>query len=89
MADLPAHRLAAADYKGQPGFRGKGRYSDTDLQAMVDTCGKYGWQMGLHAIGDAASCRPFNAYAAALKKYPRQDHRWFCAISPSCRLKTR
>ena len=25
-----------ADYRGQPGFRGKGRYSDPDLQAIVD-----------------------------------------------------
>ncbi len=66
-----------ADYKGQPGFRGKGRYSDTQLQAMVDKANEYGWQMGLHAIGDAAIVQTVKAYAASLQKTPRQDHRWF------------
>ena len=42
------------DYKGLPGFRGKGRFSDEQLQEMVDSAAKLGWQMGLHAIGDAA-----------------------------------
>jgi hypothetical protein len=66
-----------ADYKGQPGFRGKGRFTDAELQAMVDKASEYGWQMGLHAIGDAAIVQTVNAYVASLKKRPRQDHRWF------------
>lgn len=66
-----------ADYKGQPGFRGKGRYSDAELQEMVDKSHEHGWQMGLHAIGDAAIVQVVNAYVAALKKQPKQDHRWF------------
>ncbi len=66
-----------ADYKGQPGFRGKGRYSDAELQEMVDKGHEYGWQMGLHAIGDAAIVQVVNAYVAALKKRPKEDHRWF------------
>jgi predicted amidohydrolase YtcJ len=66
-----------ADYKGQPGFRGKGRYSNTELQNIVDTSNEYGWQMGLHAIGDAAIVQAVNAYAASLKRRPRSDHRWF------------
>jgi hypothetical protein len=66
-----------ADYKGLPGFRGKGRYTDEELQALVDSSNKNGWQMALHAIGDAAIKQTVDAYAASLKKMPRTDHRWF------------
>jgi predicted amidohydrolase YtcJ len=66
-----------ADYKGMPGFRGKGRFTDEELQNIVDSSNKNGWQMALHAIGDAAIQQTINAYAASLKKMPRADHRWF------------
>ena len=71
-----------ADYKGHPGFRGKGRYSDAELQAMVDDAARFGWQMGLHAIGDAAIVQTVNAYDHALNSIPGQEHqgrdrRWF------------
>jgi len=71
-----------ADYKGQPGFRGKGRFTDAELQDMVDTAASLGWQMGLHCIGDAAIQQTINAYAKSLEKYPGIDHkgdnrRWF------------
>jgi hypothetical protein len=70
------------DYKGQPGFRGKGRYSDAELQEMVDTSARLGWQMGLHCIGDAAIVQTINAYSKALdaipgKEHKAQDRRWF------------
>ena len=68
-----------ADYRGQPGFRGKGRFTDAALQAMVDSCNRHGWQMGLHAIGDAAIVQTVNAYAKSLTQLPRKDHRWFLA----------
>jgi predicted amidohydrolase YtcJ len=70
-----------ADYKGMPGFRGKGRFTDAELQELVDTCGSLGWQMGLHAIGDAAIVQTVNAYSNTLRKMPEAakggDHRWF------------
>jgi len=70
------------DYKGMPGFRGKGRYTDAELQAMVDDCARNGWQMALHAIGDAAIVQAVNAYAKSLETIQgpgRQgkDRRWF------------
>jgi len=67
------------DYKGLPGFRGKGRYSDEQLQELVETSGKLGWQLGLHAIGDAAIVQTVNAYSKALRANGKagQDHRWF------------
>ena len=71
-----------ADYKGQPGFRGKGRYTDTELQEMVDSAARLGWQIGLHCIGDAAIVQTVNAYDKALNAIPPVDHaagdrRWF------------
>ncbi len=72
-----------ADYKGQPGFRGKGRFTDAELQDMVDTSASLGWQMGLHCIGDAAIQQTVIAYSKGLAKYPGldphkgADRRWF------------
>jgi predicted amidohydrolase YtcJ len=71
-----------ADYKGMPGFRGKGRFTDAELQDMVDTAASLGWQMGLHCIGDAAIQQTIVAYDKGLAKYPGIDHtgdnrRWF------------
>jgi predicted amidohydrolase YtcJ len=70
------------DYKGQPGFRGKGRYTDAELQDMIDTANRLGWQMGLHCIGDAAIVQTINAYARSLETIPdpahaADDRRWF------------
>jgi len=70
------------DYKGQPGFRGKARYTDGELQEMVDTSNRLGWQMGLHCIGDAAIVQTINAYAKSLETIPDpahapDDRRWF------------
>ena len=71
-----------ADYKGMPGFRGKGRFTDEELQAMVDTAASLGWQMGLHCIGDAAIQQTIAVYDRSLAQYPGIDHqgaerRWF------------
>lgn len=71
-----------ADYKGQPGFRGKGRFTDAEVEAMVKDAGARGWQMGLHAIGDAAIVQTVKAYDVGLKATRSTDHaandrRWF------------
>ncbi|PZU06111.1 amidohydrolase [Sphingomonas sp.] len=71
-----------ADYKGKPGFRGKGRFTDAELQAMVDDCARNGWQMALHAIGDAAIVQTVAAYDHALTTIQGpgrkgKDRRWF------------
>jgi hypothetical protein len=71
-----------ADYKGQPGFRGKGRFTDAQLQELVDSAAKLGWQMGIHAIGDAAIVQAVKAYHNALNTIPDaahapNDRRWF------------
>ncbi|HEY7818646.1 MAG TPA: amidohydrolase family protein, partial [Vicinamibacteria bacterium] len=68
-----------ADYKEMPGFRGKGRFTDEELQELVDVSARRGWQMGLHAIGDAAIVQTVNAYSKAIREIvgPEKDHRWF------------
>jgi predicted amidohydrolase YtcJ len=71
-----------ADYKGLPGYRGKGLFTDEQIQAMVDDCARNGWQMALHAIGDAAIVQAVNAYDHALRTIPGTgphagDRRWF------------
>jgi predicted amidohydrolase YtcJ len=71
-----------ADYKGMPGFKGKGRYTDAQLQELTDTSARLGWQVGLHCIGDAAIVQTVNAYAKSLQSIPRlpdqpEDRRWF------------
>lgn len=83
-----------ADYKGMPGFRGKGRFSDAELKEIVDNSAKRGWQMGLHAIGDAAIVQTVNAYSSALRSIvgANKDHRWFLdhftIMPPDATMKT-
>ncbi|WP_116813292.1 amidohydrolase [Steroidobacter cummioxidans] len=83
-----------ADYKGMPGFRGKGRFSDAELKEIVDNSAKRGWQMGLHAIGDAAIVQTVNAYSSALRSIvgANKDHRWFLdhftVMPPDATMKT-
>jgi predicted amidohydrolase YtcJ len=72
------------DYNGMPGFRGRYFYTKEQLQDMVDISAKLGWQLGLHAIGDAAIVETVDAYDKALKTIPGQEHlgkdrRWFLA----------
>ncbi len=71
-----------ADYKGQPGFRGRRSISAPDLDAMLDVAGQQGWQVGIHAIGDAAIVIAADAYHKALTAHPgptgqSKDRRWY------------
>jgi predicted amidohydrolase YtcJ len=68
--------------QGTARFRGKGRFTDAELQDMVDTSARLGWQMGLHCIGDAAIVQTINAYDRSLnsiadKEHVQSDRRWF------------
>ncbi len=65
------------DYKGQPGFRGKGFLTEDQIRANVEIGHKMGWQFGIHAIGDAAIEATVNAYDKVLQAYPREDHRHY------------
>lgn len=67
------------DYNGQKGFRGQAFFDETDLQALADDVALRGWQLGLHAIGDAGIDLAVKVYAKALEKHPQKDHRWYLA----------
>jgi len=67
------------DYKDRTGFRGRALQTDAELLAMARTARDLGWQMGIHAIGDAGIRALVTAYATALDEAPLKDHRWFTA----------
>jgi predicted amidohydrolase YtcJ len=71
--------LTKEDYKGQPGFRGKTFMTPAELKDMVETSAALGWQLGIHAIGDAAIETVSRVYHEVLQAHPKQDHRWFLA----------
>ncbi|MCJ1961450.1 amidohydrolase [Novosphingobium mangrovi (ex Hu et al. 2023)] len=81
-----------ADYKGMEGFRGRLAIEPDALEEMVRTSRDLGWQMGIHAIGDAAIERLIDVYAAALDEKPLEDHRWFSShltmLPPEATLET-
>jgi predicted amidohydrolase YtcJ len=64
-------------YKDQGDYRGKLNYTDKELRAIVKAGHEAGWQLGFHAIGDAAIVLTVDAFADALDALPRDDHRHF------------
>jgi predicted amidohydrolase YtcJ len=69
--------LTKDDYKGLPGFRGKAFMTPQEAREMVTTSAALGWQMGIHAIGDAAIETVASVYHDVLAANPKKDHRWF------------
>lgn len=61
------------DYIG--GGRGALNYSPTELTEAVGRAHRGGWQVGVHANGDAAIDTTLDAYAEVLAADPRPDHR--------------
>ncbi|WP_353099313.1 amidohydrolase [Stenotrophomonas lactitubi] len=55
--------------------RGALNYTQDELVAGVQRAHDLGWQIGIHANGDAAIDTTLNVYQAVLKKTPRKDHR--------------
>jgi hypothetical protein len=64
-------------YKNQGDYRGKLNLSEEDLRAIVNAAHDRGWQLGFHAIGDAAIVLTVDVFAEALDRSPREDHRHF------------
>jgi hypothetical protein len=65
------------DYKGQPGFRGRGFFTPEQIHANIEVGHKLGFQFGIHAIGDAAIAMTVDALDKVLTDYPRNDHRHY------------
>lgn len=65
-------------YKEQPDYYGSGPLIDeAGLYEISRTAHDMGWQLGFHAIGDAAIKMTVDAWSRMLEASPRADHRHF------------
>ena len=64
-------------YRGQESYRGMLNVPENELRSLVSEANALGWQLGFHAIGDAAIELTVDAFADALEENPRQDHRHY------------
>jgi predicted amidohydrolase YtcJ len=64
-------------YLNQGEYRGYLNMSEAELRAQLNQIHDDGWQMGIHAIGDAAIVLVVNILADALERNPREDHRHY------------
>ena len=55
--------------------KGVSYYDDADVQKFCINANRAGYQIALHAVGDAAFEQAVNSIAMALEDYPRYDHR--------------
>jgi predicted amidohydrolase YtcJ len=62
-------------YRDQPDYFGKARLGEADLYAVLKTADELGWQVGMHAIGDAAIQMAVDQLARVLDERPRADRR--------------
>jgi len=64
-------------YRDQGDYRGHLDMPEDELTAHLNEIHDAGWQMGVHAIGDAAIELVVDILADALERNPREDHRHF------------
>jgi hypothetical protein len=64
-------------YHNQGEYRGYLNMPEGELVAHLNEIHDAGWQMGIHAIGDAAIVLVVNTLADALERNPREDHRHY------------
>lgn len=64
------------DYADRPGHKGNGRYSEAELYNLVKRARGEGFQVGVHAIGDAAVRQALDVMEQVLKEQPLPDHRY-------------
>jgi hypothetical protein len=64
-------------YPGRPDYRGLLNLPEDELRALVHEAHALGWQLGFHAIGDAAIRLTVDAFVDALEANPRENHRHY------------
>ncbi|MFQ5790297.1 MAG: amidohydrolase family protein, partial [Acidobacteriota bacterium] len=64
-------------YKGQPNYYGKLNVKEDELRKIVRDAHEMGWQLGFHAIGDAAIQLTVDTFVEVLHASPRDDHRHY------------
>jgi predicted amidohydrolase YtcJ len=62
-------------YPSRPGYKGLQRIPEEALYRVGKRAHDLGWQLGIHAIGDAAVVMTTNVLARILEENPRADHR--------------
>ncbi len=62
-------------YSDRPDHIGDYRYTQEEVDPIVKVAYDAGYQVATHAIGDGANHQMINAYEAAIKANPREDHR--------------
>ncbi len=73
---LGARTAAMKDaYLDDPENRGILNFRDDEINELVMTAHKAGMQIAIHGIGDRCIEQILDAFEAALKEYPRNDHR--------------
>jgi hypothetical protein len=63
-------------YSGQPKNRGVEPISGDKLNRLVAVCNRYGWRVGVHAVGDAAIDKVLDAYESANQQSSILDKRF-------------
>ncbi|MGH9385575.1 MAG: amidohydrolase [Vicinamibacterales bacterium] len=64
-------------YKGQQTYRGYLNFTEVQIYDIVKTGHSLGWQMGFHAIGDAAIQLTVEIFERVLRESPRANHRHY------------
>ena len=64
-------------YKGETEYRGKLSLTPDELRRIISEAHAANWQLGIHAIGDAAIELTVDELAAALEESPRSNHRHY------------
>ena len=64
-------------YLNQGDYRGYLNMPQAELVSLINEIHDAGWQMGIHAIGDAAIQLVVDTLADALQRNPRDDHRHY------------
>ncbi len=64
------------EYVNRPGFRGQPGGTRENFITAARLCNKYGWRVGIHALGDAAIDMVLDAYEAANRDSSIVGKRW-------------
>ena len=64
-------------YKDRGDYRGMLNLPESELRSLIREANALGWQLGFHAIGDAAIQLTVDAFVDALNENPRADHRHY------------
>ena len=79
-------------YRGETEYRGKLSLEPAEITRVISQANEAGWQLGIHAIGDAAIDLTVAEIAEALDARPRVDHRHylnhFTVMPPSATMVT-